>query len=100
MIEILMMNLKSIDQKKCFLCDNDYKVKNCDLLQKLKKLIKRNRKKIKTSKNKKNKQKTYNVEVFSLNDDNFIDVNFDNKKDMKKIIALFKKLINKIFKSD
>ena len=33
-----------------------------------------------------------------MNNDNFIDVNFDNEKNMKEIVALFKKLINKIFK--
>ena len=86
-------------RKKCFLYDDNHKVKNCDLLRKLKKLIKRNRKKIKTSKNKENKQKTYNVEIFSMNNDSFIDVNFDNKKNMKEIVVLFKKLINKILKS-
>ena len=78
--------------------DDNHKVKNCDLLRKLKKLVKRNREKIKISKNKKNKQKTYNVEIFSMNNDNFIDVNFDNENNMKEIVILFKKLINKIFK--
>ena len=82
------------------MCDDDYKVKNCDLLRKLKKLVKRNREKIKISKNKENKQKTYNVQVFSINNDSFIDVNFDNEKDMKEIVVLFKKLINKILKSN
>ena len=87
-------------RRECFLYDNDYKIKNCNLLRKLRKLVKRNWKKIKTSKNKKNKQKTYNVEIFLMNDDSFIDVNFDNEKNMKKIIVLFKELINKIFKSN
>ena len=80
------------------MCNNDYKIKNYDLLRKLKKFIKRNREKIKISKNRKNKQKTYNVEVFSMSSDSFIDINFDNKKDMKRIVILFKELINKIFK--
>ena len=80
------------------MCNNDHKVKNCDLLRKLKKLVKRNREKIKINKNKENKQKTYNVEIFSINNDNFINVNFDNKKNIKEIVVLFKELINKIFK--
>ena len=67
-------------------------------MRKLKKLIKRNREKIKTNKNKENKQKTYNVKIFLMNNDNFINVNFDNEKNMKKIIILFKELINKILK--
>ena len=87
-------------KKKYFLCNDDHKIKNCDLLRKLKKLIKQNRKKIKISKNKENKQKTYNVEIFLMNNNNFIDVNFDNEKNIKKIVILFKKLISKIFKSD
>ena len=87
-------------RKECFLCDDDYRIKNCDLLRKLKKFVKRNREKIKTNKNKENKQKTYNVEIFSMNSDSFIDVNFNNEENMKKIVALFKKLINKIFKSN
>ena len=82
------------------MCDDDYKIKNCDLLRKLKKFVKRDREKIKTNKNKENKQKTYNVEVFLMSSDNFIDVNFDNKKNMKEIVVLFKELINKIFKSN
>ena len=82
------------------MCDDDYKVKNCDLLRKLKKFIKRDRKKIKINKNKEDKQKTYNVEIFLMSNDNFIDVNSDNKKNMKEILILFKELINKIFKSD
>ena len=67
-------------------------------MQKLKKFVKRNRKKIKINKNKENKQKTYNVKVFSMNNNIFIDVNFDNEKNMKKIVVLFKELIDKIFK--
>ena len=78
--------------------NDDHKIKSCDLLRKLKKLIEQNRKKIKISKNKEDKQKIYNVEVFSINNNNFIDVNFDNEKNMKEIVVLFKKLINKIFK--
>ena len=35
-----------------------------------------------------------------MNNDNFIDVNFDNEKNIKKIVILFKELINKILKSD
>ena len=87
-------------RRECFLCDDDYKIKDCNLLRKLKKLVKRNREKIKISKNKENKQKTYNVEIFSMNNDSFIDVNFDNEKNIKEIVVLFKELINKIFKSD
>ena len=86
--------------RKCFLCDDNHKIKKCDLLRKLKKLIKRNREKIKTNKNKKDKQKTYNIKDFSMNNDNFINVNFNIEKYMKEIVALFKELINKILKSN
>ena len=85
-------------KKECFLYDDDHKIKNCNLLRKLKKFVKRNWEKIKTNKNRRNKQKTYNVKVFLINNNNFIDVNFDNEKNIKKIVVLFKKLINKILK--
>ena len=82
------------------MCDDNYKVKNYDLLRKLRKFMKRNQEKIKINKNKENKQKTYNVEISLISSDSLIDVNFDNEKNIKKIIILFKKLINKIFKSN
>ena len=86
-------------RKKCFLCDDDHKVKNYDLLRKLKKFVKQNQEKIKTNKNKKT-SRNYNVEIFLMNNNNFINVNFDNEENMKEIVVLFKKLINKIFKSN
>ena len=69
-------------------------------MRKLRKLVKRNQEKIKINKNKEDKQKTYNAEIFSMSNDNFINVNFDNEKNMKEIVVFFKELINKILKSD
>ena len=51
------------------------------------------------------KQKTYNVKNFNNNvnfssSENFIDIDFENEKKVQKIVLLFKKLINIIFKFD
>ena len=93
------MNFELVDrEKKCFLYDEDHKVKNCNLLRKLRKLIKRSQKRIKTIKIKKDKHKVYNVEMFLMNSVSFIDVDSDNEKNIKKIFVLFKELINKIYK--
>ena len=75
-------------------------------MRKLRKFAKRSNEKIKNKENKhvkKNKQRTYNVEDFSVSDVSsfkFSDINFDDEKDMKEIAALFKKLISKILKFD
>ena len=53
--------------------------------------MKRNQKKIKTIKNKENKQKIYNVEIFLINNVHFIDINFNNEKNIKKWLFCSKK---------
>ena len=89
-----------------FLCDENYKIKNCELLQKLKKFAKKNKNKIKNKDDKyvnKHKQRAYNVEKFSTNDNNnfeLFDIDSNNEKNMKEIVVLFKKLIKIFFKFD
>ena len=100
-------NNKSIfkSKKECFLCDEFHRIKNCELLRKLRKLIKRKKKKFK-NKNIKisdRKHKAYNADDFTVSDasnSRFDDVNSDNEKNMKELAALFKELVNKILKSD
>ena len=94
---IHILNSKLILKKKCFLYDKNHKIKNCDLFKKFKKFVK-HEKKIK-NKNVKFKQKIYNVENFKFNNVNnfkFFNINSNNDKNMKKIVVLFKKIINKI----
>ena len=101
----LTRNIKSkFKNKSCFLCDDDHQIKDCDLLRKLKKLrkfvIEKTRK---NNKFDKQKQKTYNVNdntSFVSNSVESLNIDFDNEKNMKKIVALFKKLINIILKFD
>ena len=49
----------------------------------------------------KSKQKIYNVNnFFVINNVEFIDIDFNNEKNMKEIVVLFKKLINIVLKFD
>ena len=71
------------------------------MLKNFRKMIKTLMRKSKDNKLIKSKQKTYNVnDFFVINNVEFIDIDFNNEKNMKKIVILFKKLINIVFKFD
>ena len=90
-------NVKTRKTRDCFLCDDSHKIANCDFLKKLTKWAKKQKTKKLISKNK--KHKAYNVEnFFSFNNSFDIDIDSNNEKHMKKIVVLFKKLINRLFK--
>ena len=89
-------NVKTKKTKDCFLCDDSHKIADCDLLKKLRKWAKKQKIKKIISKNK--KHKAYNVEDFSSFSNFDIDIDSNNEKHMKKIVALFKKLISRLFK--
>ena len=75
-----------------------YHIKNCSFFRKIRKFVKffENRKKNKIDKQ---KQKIYNVNDFFFdNNIEFLNIDLNNKKNIKKIVVLFKKLINIIFK--
>ena len=89
-------NVKTRKTRNCFLCDNSHRIANCDFLKKLRKWTKKQKIKKIMSKNK--KHKAYNVEDFSSFSNFDIDIDSNNEKHMKKIVVLFKKLINKFLK--
>ena len=71
------------------------------MLKDFRKMIKTLMRKSKDNKLVKSKQKTYNVnDFFVINNVEFIDIDFNNEKNMKKIVALFKKLVNIVLKFD
>ena len=90
-------NVKTRKTRDCFLCDDSHRIADCDFLKKLRKWAKKQKIKKLISKNK--KHEAYNVEdFFSFNNSFNIDIDSNNEKYLKKIVALLKKLINKLLK--
>ena len=85
----------------CFLCGkDDHRIKDCSLLKKLRRFLKRTEEKARIKKDKKvDKPKAYNAEVSSVNSDSSVDIDSDDEEDMEEIAALSKELVSKIPKS-
>ena len=85
----------------CFLCDGRHRIKDYELLRKLRKLAKTfTRKDIKLGKQ---KQKAYNANdntSSASSSAESLDINSDNEEDMEEIAALSKELVSTVPKSD
>ena len=90
--------------KGCFLYDSDYRIKDCDLLRKLRKLGKLVTEKArKDSKPGKQKQKAYNANdnISSASSSaESLNIDSDNEEDIEEIAALSKELVSTVPKSD
>lgn len=82
----------------CFLCDGPHRVKDCEFLKDLRKLVKAQKRKDKDGKNIKQKQKAYNANDNNSFSDSLrsLDIDFNNEENMKEIAALSKELVSTV----